>query len=215
MAVVLFHRGISPGQDSFQTLAPYTVNVSGGPKIQKLCLQPVCNDDIIRLDIPVNDLFGVDSCQGIHNRLDEHPGFLPGNGSSFFTQVFGQTDSLNIFHDKISGAVARLLKIAVDLYNVGNSDKLRQRLRFLQELGFAVFKIIAALSAIGKNSMSGGSCYDRAWIVFLDCDQIVGHIIQGFIGDSKSPLSKDIFDDISAVEDTLLFKGSRIIRITH
>ena len=59
-AEILFHRGKARCQDGFQAVALDAVDVSGCSEVQEFCTSVFRDDDIVRLDISVDDVFFMD-----------------------------------------------------------------------------------------------------------------------------------------------------------
>ena len=85
------------------------------PKIRHLHFSIPCNNNILRLDIPVNDALFMGSCNSLCH-LDSNPdGFLAVETALFQDVVF-QGDALNQLHDDI--VKRSLIHNVIYVYNI-------------------------------------------------------------------------------------------------
>ena len=211
MSGILFRRRISVFQDNGQALAAFTHAVSGGAEIKELHLAVVCQRDIVRRDIPVDDPLRMHGFKSLHDRQKYPLCLLPGYAPSPLSDIAFQALALYILHCEIRCPV--FLEKAAHFYNIGVSRKSGQRCRFFQKDSLAKGKAVTVCYIIGLYRPGACARGHGAGEILFYCDQFFCIVVLRNVGDAESSLPEHTSGDVFTVQDRPVRKRLRIFAL--
>ena len=181
-------------QNDIQAPALVAQAVARRAEVQQLHNALVCDVDVIRGDVPVDDALAVYRAEGVHDGNQNLSGLLIGDFSALLLQIRVKAGALDKVHHKISCSV--FLEIAVYPDNILISDKFGKGFRFLEEAGLSVNIVFALLAGEGHYRGLVGPCRHGVGKKFLDSDPPSGFVVFRLVGYSKAALSEDLFHNV-------------------
>ena len=104
-ADVLLLGGVAHFENHVQALGFIPDAVPGGTEVQKLYISVLCNVDVIRGHIPVNEAFGVDGGESPQHGNHHIQSLLHAHLPASVGDVGFKGDSLDVVHDEIGSSV--------------------------------------------------------------------------------------------------------------
>jgi hypothetical protein len=153
----------------------------------------------------------VDGAQRIHHRHGDGGRLFVGDAAILERQVFLQRHSRHVLHHQIPGAV--VAKEVEHRHDAGMIVEAGDGAAFVEELGEAVFEVVARLAAVrrdrGAIRAAGG---EVAGEEFLHRELDLQVRLVGDVGDAEAAVAEDAADQIAILEPRARRQVHRVFR---
>ena len=198
VAGILFLRCVSPLQDNRHALAVPQCE-PGRAEIQQAAFPLGGDVNVVRADVPMQQVEGVHLDQRLHNGLQDGDGLVPGDSLPVFGKIGFQAHAVDVLHYKVGGAV--FLEIVLHRHDVGSVLQLGQDLGLLQETLHAVLVIRFHPAGKGHAVMVRVPRGQGRGHVFLDSHlDLQGQVVPQ-IGDAKPAHAQHLPHQVPSVQD--------------
>ena len=205
-AGILFKRRITVGDDAGHAAAALAEGRAGGPEVEQHRRSVAADEDVVRLDVPVQQVRSVDSLESVEERpqgvgdsvLDQGPLAL---------QLRAQAFAFLEGHHHVGGPLG--LEEAFDANDVGMILEGDQAPCLVEEAFEAPGEELPRGLAARRHRQVGATRGDVEGQVLLDCQGFAQHLVGRQIGDAETALAEDALDPV-ILQAVAAWQGVRV-----